>query len=65
MRKLMRSFRRFAKGEEGATIVEYGILVALLSVVSILVIASVGLYVKGAFLAVETEMGTAGVQKAP
>ena len=63
MKRHLTRFRSFLKDEDGATMVEYGILVALISVVSILVIVSVGLYVKGAFQAVETQMSGAGIAK--
>lgn len=42
-------FRARMSSEEGATMVEYGIMVALIAVVSILVITALGLDVFGAF----------------
>ncbi len=42
--------------DEGATMVEYGIMVALIAVVSILVIAAIGTDLFGAFTNVETQL---------
>ena len=56
--------KSFCRDEDGATMVEYGILVDLLSVVSITGIAAVGLYVKGTFTKVESELQAAGVPQA-
>ena len=64
MSSLMKRVKSFARDEEGAAMVEYGVLVALLSVVSIAVIAVVGLYVKGTFTKVEAELQAAGVPAA-
>ncbi len=47
---------RFLKEEEGATMVEYAILVALISVVAIVIIASVGGEVNSAFTEVDTQL---------
>jgi pilus assembly protein Flp/PilA len=41
--------KRFVKEEEGATMVEYGLMVALIAVVCILVIAALGDEIAGAF----------------
>jgi pilus assembly protein Flp/PilA len=40
---------RFAKEEEGATMVEYGLMVALIAVVCILVVAALGTALAGKF----------------
>ena len=42
MKSLSQSVRRFVKGEEGATLVEYALLVALIAVVCIAAISSLG-----------------------
>ncbi|MGI9649176.1 MAG: Flp family type IVb pilin [Acidimicrobiia bacterium] len=42
-------FRAYLTSDEGATMVEYGIMVALISVVSILVIGALGVDVFNAF----------------
>ncbi|MQX52974.1 Flp family type IVb pilin [Alcanivorax sediminis] len=47
---------RFLKEEDGATMVEYAILVALISVVAIVVIGSVGGKVDDAFQSVDDAM---------
>lgn len=45
-------------GERGATMVEYGIIVALIAVVSILVIGAVGIDVFGAFDSTQANVTT-------
>ncbi len=50
------ALRPFVKSERGATMVEYGILVALIAVVSIAVIATLGLDVLAAFTSVEKKL---------
>lgn len=42
MRRLIDAVRRFAGDEEGAALVEYAILVALIAIVAILVVATLG-----------------------
>jgi len=49
MTKLTALFRGFIRDEEGATAVEYGVLIALIIGVLILVIAALGQSVGGAF----------------
>ena len=61
MSKVTQIARRFWKDEEGATLVEYGLLVGLLSIVAVASIVLVGRYVNGAFNQVETEMAGNGV----
>ena len=51
---------RFLKEEDGATMVEYAILVALISVVAIVIIAAVGGEVNSAFTEVDTQLKAAG-----
>ena len=46
--------------EDGATMVEYGIMVALVAAVSIVVIGILGLDVLGAFTTAETEIDGVG-----
>ncbi len=49
------------RGDQGATMVEYGIMVALIAAVSILVIGFLGVDVFDAFQTAETEIdGTTG-----
>lgn len=61
MKNLSQSVRRFVKGEEGATLVEYGLLVGLLSIVAIASIVLVGRFVNGAFDQVQSEMSDSGI----
>jgi pilus assembly protein Flp/PilA len=52
MKELMEGIRGFWSEEEGATVVEYGVLVALIIAVCIVVIGVVGGKVNNAFEAV-------------
>jgi pilus assembly protein Flp/PilA len=54
MRKLV---RRFWRGEEGATAVEYGLMVALIAVAIIGAVTSVGTDLSGLFTAVAGKLG--------
>ena len=58
------ALRPFVKSERGATMVEYGILVALIAVVSIAVIGALGLNVFDAFDFAQKEVEPIG-PKAP
>ena len=53
MKKLM----RFLKDEDGATAVEYGIMVAAIAAVIILTVIAVGEKTESAFNAVDASMG--------
>ncbi len=53
MKKLIQKFHR---GEEGATMVEYGIMVALIAAISIVVIGLLGGQVSTAFQAIVTAL---------
>lgn len=48
--------QKFLKDESGATMVEYAILVALISVAAIVIIVAVGQQVNTAFTRVSTEL---------
>lgn len=50
----------FWNDEEGATLVEYGLLVGLLSIAVIASLVLVGKFMNGAFDKVQTEMATNG-----
>tara|TARA_B100000676_G_scaffold286750_1_gene316634 strand:- start:2495 stop:2677 length:183 start_codon:yes stop_codon:yes gene_type:complete len=52
-------FMQFIKEEDGATMVEYAILVALISVVAIVTIGLIGGEVQTAFSTVNTELSAA------
>lgn len=49
MRKLIRATQRFLRDEEGASAVEYGVLVALIIVAVITIIYSIGQELKTGF----------------
>jgi len=52
----MEWIKRFIKDEEGATAVEYGIMVALIAAVIILAVGTLGTNTNGAFGTVNTAM---------
>ena len=58
---MIQSLKKFARDEEGATLVEYGLLVGLLSIAAIASIILVGKFVSGAFDKVQGDMAGAGV----
>lgn len=49
MEKFVRASKRFLRDEEGATAVEYGVLVALITVAVIVIIYSIGQELNTAF----------------
>lgn len=53
---LRNSLRRFQRDESAATMVEYGIMVALIAAVSIVIITTLGTRVKTAFQTVVTSL---------
>lgn len=55
-------FMQFIKEEDGATMVEYAILVALISVVAIATIVLIGEEVNTSFETVETELSAANAE---
>jgi len=57
--------KRFVTDEEGATMVEYALMVALIAVVSIAVVAALGTNIWQAFDTTNTEMSTAGATPRP
>lgn len=56
---LTNAIKSFWNDEEGATAVEYGIMVALIAAVIITMVDNVGQKVLAAFTKVNTELGTA------
>lgn len=56
MSKLQSTFKRFVKEESGATMVEYGVMVAVIAAVSIVVIRSIGTKTNAAFTNVDNEL---------
>jgi Flp pilus assembly pilin Flp len=59
MVKLVGAARKFAAGEEGATLVEYSLLVALLAAASIAVLYNFGSEIRYIFSASNTALGSA------
>ncbi len=55
-------FMQFIKEEDGATMVEYAILVALISVVAIATIVLIGQEVNTSFETVNTELSAANAE---
>ena len=51
--------RVLVTGEEGQAMVEYGLILALVSVVAIAALAAIGVNVDGAFKAIVTELEAA------
>jgi len=56
MDRFASAVRKFVKDEEGAALVEYGILVALIAVVAIIVIATVGNKISAKFSEVAAKL---------
>lgn len=56
MSSIKHIIRRFSAEESGATMVEYGIMVALIAAVAIVVIKAVGVKVNTAFSTVNSSM---------
>jgi len=57
----MKKLIQFFKDEEGATAVEYGLMVAAIAAIIVTVVFTLGDKVNNAFVAVDTEMGNAGM----
>ena len=62
---MLNVIKRFVKEEEGATMVEYGLMVALIAVVCIIVIAALGQSVGEKFADTETAVTAAGANQVP
>jgi pilus assembly protein Flp/PilA len=56
---MLNVIKRFVREEEGATMVEYGLMVALIAVVCILVVAALGQQLGLTFNKVQTEVKSA------
>jgi pilus assembly protein Flp/PilA len=56
----MKLFARFAKNESGATAIEYGLIAALIAVVIIAAVTSVGTSLQGTFETIDGSLGGAG-----
>ena len=53
----------FIESEEGATVIEYALLIGLLSVVVIGVVVSLASYMNGSFAKVHSEMANGGIPR--
>ena len=60
MRRFIDSAGRFVRDEDGATMVEYGLMVALIAVVCIAAVTLLGTSLSGLFTAVQTNVANAG-----
>ena len=56
--KLKRAIARFRKEEKGASLIEYSILIGLISAAVITIIVSVGAWVTGEWTALQTAIGS-------
>ena len=57
---MIQKIKNFVKDEEGATAVEYGLMVALIAAVIVVAVGTLGGTVNSAFEFVNTEIGTVG-----
>lgn len=57
MKFLKEKFASFLADEQGATAVEYGIFVALIAAVIVVLVKAVGLKVNNAFSTINTQLG--------
>jgi pilus assembly protein Flp/PilA len=60
MKKIQAMLHRLYRDEEGATAVEYGVLVALIIAACVAIIAVLGGQINDAFQAVSDELGAVG-----
>ena len=51
--------QRFMRDEEGATMVEYGIMVALIAVVCLVAVQTLGTTINGVFTTINTQLAAA------
>jgi pilus assembly protein Flp/PilA len=56
MNKLAGSFRSFLTNEDGATMVEYGMMVALIAAVCVGIVTTLGTQIRTAFTTVSTAL---------
>jgi pilus assembly protein Flp/PilA len=59
------ALRERAQRQEGQAMVEYALILALISIVSILVLQALGLDIKGVFKTVETAVSGTGAAPTP
>jgi pilus assembly protein Flp/PilA len=56
MSRLLQGIKRFGAEEDGVTMIEYGLLAALIAVVSVVIITSLGTTLRGVFQTVCTAL---------
>ncbi|MDA3971064.1 MAG: Flp family type IVb pilin [Desulfobulbaceae bacterium] len=61
MNQLTSLINAFIKDEEGATAVEYGVLIALIIAACVVIIGTLGGQIKSAFTDVSNSLTTAGI----
>ncbi len=61
MARLVAAVQKFAHGEEGASLVEYSLLVALVSAASISILYGLGQNIKSMYSQVNNAVGTANI----
>ncbi len=59
MNQLLQGIKRFAVEDEGVTMIEYGLLAALIAIVSIATITGLGINLHAVFTSVCTSLKTA------
>ena len=65
MQHLKTLVARFVRSDEGASLVEYGLLVGLIAVVAVLAVGAVGLDVFTAFDVTQQEMDSSSMSPVP
>jgi len=61
MSRFFAALKKFAVAEEGATMVEYGVMVALITAVVVATVVAIGQKTSNAFVTTNTALGTAGL----
>ena len=56
---MRKTFSRFVKNDDGAALVEYGILVGLIAVVCIAAVGTLGTTIQGVFNTINADLTTA------
>ncbi len=59
MAKFTAAAKKFVQGEEGATMVEYALMVALIAVACIVAVQTLGTGIKTKFEGINTDLGAA------
>lgn len=61
MKRLLASAKCFCRSEVGATSVEYGLLIGLLSIIAVGTVVSLSKYINGTFYKVQSQMANGGM----